>query len=96
MRNPLNPILDLIHNMWHNLDRPTQILALPLFLYHCLVDLARGDVIVTRQADGKIALVVAQVEIDFMARGQYEAFAVLPWGHEAGVDGDVWINFLDM
>ena len=41
-----------------------------------LVDLARGDVVVASEGDIEVALVVAEIEVDFAAVGENENLAV--------------------
>jgi len=41
-----------------------------------LVDLARGDVVVAREGDVEVALVVAEVEVDLAAVGEDKDLAV--------------------
>jgi hypothetical protein len=59
-----------------DLHRLAEIVAFALALDDMLVDLARRDVVLARQGDVEVALVVAQVEVDFAAVGEDENFAV--------------------
>ena len=54
----------------------TQVVALALALDDVLVDLASGDVVITRQGNVQVALVVAEIEVDFTTVGEDEDFAM--------------------
>jgi hypothetical protein len=60
----------------HDLHSLAEIIALALALDDVLVDLARGDVVVASKGDVKVALVVAEIEVDFAAVGENEYLAV--------------------
>lgn len=75
-RHLLDPVLNRIGNVWHNLHRLAQIVALALALDNVAVDFARRDVVIARQRDVEVALVVAEIEVDFAAVGEDEYFAV--------------------
>jgi hypothetical protein len=75
-RNPLNPVLDGICDVRDDLHRLAQIVAAALALDDMLVDLARGDVVLARQGDVEVALVVAEIEVDLAAVGEDEDLAV--------------------
>jgi hypothetical protein len=60
----------------HDLHRLAQVVALALALDDMVVYLAGGDVIVAGQGDVQIALVVAEIEVDFTTVGENEYFAV--------------------
>lgn len=74
--NLLDPFLDGVGDVRDDLDRLAQVVALALALNDVLVDLAGGDVVVAGQGDVEVALVVAEIEIDFAAVGEDEDFAV--------------------
>jgi hypothetical protein len=75
-RDLLDPILNRIGDVWDDLYGFTQVVALALALDDVLVDLAGGDVVVAREGDVKVALVVAEIEVDFAAVGEDKDFAV--------------------
>jgi hypothetical protein len=62
-RNPLDPILNGVCEVWYNLDRPSKIVSSSLFFYDMLVDLAGGDVILSSQGDVHVAFVVSQIKV---------------------------------
>lgn len=62
--------------MWDDLDGFTQVVALALALDNVLVDLARGDVVVACKGNVEVALIVAQIEVNFAAVGEDEHFAM--------------------
>jgi hypothetical protein len=66
-RDPLNPVLDRIGDVGNDLDGFAQVVALALALDNMLVYLARGDVIVASEGNVEVALVVAEIEVDFAA-----------------------------
>jgi len=75
-RNLLNPFLDRVCDVWDDLDRLAQVVALALALDDVLVDLAGGNVVVAGQGNVEVALVVAEIEIDLTTVGEDEDFAV--------------------
>jgi hypothetical protein len=75
-RDSLDPGLDGIGDVRDDLHRLAQVVALALALNDMLVNLARRDVIVARQGDVQVALVVAEIEVDFAAIGENEDFAM--------------------
>lgn len=75
-RDLLDPVLDGIGDVGHDLHRLAEIVALALALNDVLVDLARGDVVVAGKGDVEVALVVAEIEVDFTAVGEDEDFAM--------------------
>ena len=75
-RHALNPVLDGIGDVRHDLDRLAQIVALALALDNVLVDLARGDVVRAREGDVQVALVVPEIEVHLAAVREDEDFAV--------------------
>jgi hypothetical protein len=53
--------------MWDHLHGLSEVVSPPLALDHMLVDLARCDVILSRQCDVQISLVVPKIEVDLSA-----------------------------
>jgi len=74
--NSLNPVLDCIRQVRHNLDRLADVFARTLLLDDVLVDLASGDVVLAREGDVEVTLVVAKVEVDFTAIVEDKDFTV--------------------
>lgn len=72
----LDPVHNRIRDMRHDLHRLAQVVATSLALDDVLIDLARRYIVVTREGDVQIALVVAEVEVDFTAVGEDEYFAM--------------------
>lgn len=75
-RHPLDPVLDRICDVRDDLHGFTQVVAPPLALNYMLVYLARRDVVLAGEGDVQVALVVAEIEVDFAAVGEDEDFAV--------------------
>lgn len=75
-RDLLDPVLNRVGNVRNYLYGFTQIVALALAFDDVLVDLARGDVVITGQGDVEVTFVVAEIEVDFAAVGEDEDFAV--------------------
>ena len=75
-RDSFYPILDGICDMRHDLDGLSQVVSASLAFDDMLVHLPCCDAILEGQGDVQVALVVAQVEIDFAAIVEYEAFSV--------------------
>jgi hypothetical protein len=65
--NALNPILHGVGQVRNDLDRLAEVVAPALLFNHVRVDLAGRDVVVAREGDVEVALVVAEVEIGFAA-----------------------------
>lgn len=68
----LDPILNRIGQMRHDLDSLSQVVTATLALNDVLVDLAGSDVVLASQGDVEIALVVSQVEVDFSSVVEYK------------------------
>jgi len=75
-RHPLDPVLDGLRDVRHDLDRLPQVVAPALALDNMLVDFTGRNVVVARQGDVEVALVVAEIEVDLAAVGEDEDFAV--------------------
>jgi len=56
----------------HYLHCPTQIVSSTFPLNNMLIDLASRDVILAGESDIEIALVIAEVEVDFSTVVEYE------------------------
>lgn len=72
--HPLDPVLDRIRHMGHDLHRLAKVVAAALLLDDVEVDLAGGDVVLAREADREVALVVAEIEVDFAACKRSESW----------------------
>ncbi len=68
--------LDLISNMGDDLDCPSQIVALALFIQNGPINLAGGDIMISRQILVDKTFVMAQVQIGFGAVVGNEYLAV--------------------
>src|SRR5436309_2991430 len=87
--------LDLVGDVRDHLHRPPEVVAAPLLRDDRVVDLARGDVVVARDAGGGEPLVVAEVEIRLAAVVGDEDLAVLVGAHRPRVDVDVRVHLLE-
>jgi len=76
LRDPLDPVLDGVGDVRHHLHGAAEVVASPLALDDGLVDLAGRDVVLAGDGDVQVALVVAQVEVDFAAVVEDEDFAM--------------------
>ena len=65
LRNSLDPILNRIRQMGYNLDGLPKIVATTFPLDDVLVDLASCDVVLPREGNVEVSLVITQVEVDF-------------------------------
>lgn len=65
--NALNPVLDRVCQVRDNLHRTSEVVTATLALNDVLVDLARRDVVLARQRDVEVTLVVSKIEIDLTA-----------------------------
>jgi hypothetical protein len=75
-RNPLDPFLDRIGDVWNDLHGLAKIVSASLALNDLLVDLASCNVVVAGEGDVEVALVVAEVEVDFAAIREDKNFAM--------------------
>ncbi len=87
----LDPALDLVRDVWDDLNGLSQILPGPLLLYDGAINLAGGNVMVLPQVDVQIPLVIAKVEIGLRPVFQHEHLAMLEGVHGASVDVQIWI-----
>lgn len=74
--NSLNPVLDSICQVRHNLHRLAEIVTPTLTLNDMLVYLSSCDVVLACEGDVEVALVVAKIEVDFTAIVQDKNFTV--------------------
>jgi hypothetical protein len=72
----LNPVLDRVRKVGDDLHRTSEVVTATLTLNDVLIDLARRDVVLARQRDVEVALVVSKIEIDLTAIVQNEDFTV--------------------
>jgi len=86
--NSFDPIYDGVRDMRNDLNGATEIVASSFPLNDVIVYLASGDVILACQGDVQVALVIAQVEVDFTAIVENEDFAV-PWTMSAHHENDM-------
>jgi hypothetical protein len=74
--NSLYPILDCIRKVRHNLYSLPKIVATTLTFDHVLIYLASRDVILAGKCDVEIALIVAEVEVNFSTIVEDKDFSV--------------------
>ena len=86
--------LDFVGDVRDDLNRRTEVAALPLTVDNGLVDAAAGHVCRLRQGFVNKALVVTKVEVSFRAVVRHEHFAVLIRTHRTGVNVDIRVKFL--
>lgn len=87
--NVLDPILYGVGQVWNDLNCSAQVVTLPLFLYHMLVDLASCDVVVACQGNIQVSFVVSEVEVDLSAVVEDEALPVpAVWLERSSASGD--------
>ena len=72
LSDPLDPVLDGVRQMGHHLHCSPEVITPPFAFDDMLVDLAGCDVVLPRQGNVEISLVVAQVKIDLTAVVQHE------------------------
>lgn len=72
----LDPVLDRVGQVWHDLDGAAEVVAATLLLDDVLVDLASCDVVLAREGDVEVALVVTEIEVDLSAVIENEDFTV--------------------
>jgi hypothetical protein len=104
----LYPILNGIGDVRYDLYRLAEVVAFALALDDVLIDFTSCDVVVASEGDVEVALVVAEIEINFAAVGEDEHFAVpvarsVFWRgceglsillrvHGACVDIEIWVD----
>jgi hypothetical protein len=88
-RHLLDPVLYRIGDVRHDLHGFAEIVAFALALDDMLVDLAGCDVVVAREGDVEVALVVAEIKVDFAAVGKDKDFAV-PSLHVGKIGRYMW------
>src|SRR5690606_9426077 len=84
--------LDLVGDVWNDLDGRAQIIAPALAAQHVFVDAAGGEVVVLGHAGANESLVVAQGEVGLGAVVGNEHLTVLERAHGARIDVDVRIQ----
>ena len=72
----LNPVLDRVSQVGDDLHSTSKVVTATLALNDVLVDLARRNVVLARQRDVEVALVVSKIEIDLTAIVQNEDLTV--------------------
>ena len=92
MRDPLDPLLDLIGDVRDDLHGLPEVVTTTLPFDHSRVDLACGDVVVPRQSDIQEPLVVTKVQVDFSPVIEHKDLSVLEWAHGPGIDVQVGVN----
>jgi hypothetical protein len=90
--NALNPVLDRVCEVGDNLHSTSKVITATLAFNDVLVDLASRNVVLTRQSDVEVALVVSEIEIDLTAIVQDEDFTVLRRCHSSGINVHVRID----
>ena len=74
--NSLNPILNGVRKMRHNLNCLSEIVTPSLTLNYVLVDLSRCDIALTCEGDVEVPLVISKVEVDLSAVIEDKDFTV--------------------
>ena len=92
----LDPLLDLVGDVRHDLDGRAEVVAAALAADHRVVDAAGGDVRRAARVRVGEALVVAEVEIGLGAVLGDEHLAVLVRRHRPRIDVDVRIELLEL
>src|SRR5664280_2728797 len=83
---------DLPGEVWDDLHRVPQVLALALFLDDGEVDLPAGDVVHPVQVLVEEALVVSQVQVGLRAVLGHKDLAMLKWVLHSGVDVEIRVH----
>ena len=84
--------LDFIRDVRDDLDRCTQVFALPLLADDVFVNLAGGPVVYLAHGGADKALVMAKIEIGFRAIVRDEDFTMLERAHGARIDVDIGVQ----
>jgi hypothetical protein len=75
-RNSLDPVLDGICDMRHDLHCFSKIIAPSLSLDNMLIHLPRSNIVFASQSNVEIAFVIAEIEVDFTTVIENEYFAM--------------------
>ena len=75
-----NPILNLVCDVWHNLYCLSKVISSSLGFNDLHVDFAGCDVVVFREGDVEVSLVVSQVKIDFSSIVEHKHFTMSAQG----------------
>ncbi len=89
---PLDPVLNSIGQVRHDLDRLAEVVALSFLLNDLAIDLAGGDVVVTAEGDIEVSFVVTEVEIGLSSIVKNVDLTVLGGRHGTGIDVHVRID----
>lgn len=76
LRNLLDPILDCICEMWHDLNRLSQVGSCTFPLNDMLVYLASGNVVLALEGNVEVSLVVSEIQINLSSIVKDEDFTV--------------------
>lgn len=74
--NPLDPVLDCIRQVRHNLHRLPKVVATTFTLNDMLVYLASSNVVLASESNVEVPFVVAKVKVDFAAIIEDKDFTV--------------------
>ena len=88
----LNPVLNGISQVRHNLHRLTEVVTATLLLDDLSVDLACGDIIVARQRDIQVTLIISQIQVDLATIVQHKHLTVLCRCHGTRVNVHVRVD----
>ena len=88
-------VFDFVGDVRDDLDGGSEVFAFSFFVDNGLVDFACCHVGSLGEVFVNETFIVAEVEIRFGAVVSDEYFAVLIRAHGAGVDVNIWIEFLD-
>jgi hypothetical protein len=75
-RDPLDPVLDCICQVRHNLHRLPKIVATTFTLNDMLVYLSSSNVVLASESNVKVSFVVAKIEVHFAAIVEDKDFTV--------------------
>ena len=88
----LNPILQSIRKMWHDLYCLPQVISFPLSCQDVHVYLASCDIVILGQRNVQIPLVITQVQIDFATIIQDVDFAMFFRVHCPRIDVKIGVD----
>src|SRR5674476_277087 len=91
-RAAFDELLNFVGDVWNNLHRFAQVVAVAFFFQYAFVDLAGGEVVGFAHSCFHKALIVAQVKIGFGAVIGDEDFAMLKRRHGAGINVEVGVE----
>ena len=92
LRDTHDALFDFVGHVGHHLDSPAKVIAATFFADDRMVNPAGRVVVFFGQSQGRVPLIVAQVEVGLRTVVRHIDFSMLIGIHRAGIDVDVGIE----